>query len=132
MTTDERDGGELACCPFCGDVLRVSPWTRSGNGQKAYRLLCISDVECFFMDFDTEAEAIEMMNRRSSSSAVVELVAVIRAYEQWEADMIMDDECWPGEFPTFTAKHGGCLLAIAEMRNAALAKHSPKKDPTDG
>ena len=64
---DSPDTQVLKPCPFCGDELRVSRPSRVRFPPipERWRLLCMSDNDCFFMDFDTEAEALEMGNRRS-------------------------------------------------------------------
>lgn len=57
----------LLPCPFCGDELRINAWTRSKSGAPVWRLFCMSDNDCFFMDFDAEADAHAMGNRRPDS-----------------------------------------------------------------
>lgn len=52
-----------------------------------------------------------------------ELTAVCKAYEQWEADLLLSKEAWRhglAEFPTLTESLWDRLLALQTMRNIAL------------
>lgn len=55
-----------------------------------------------------------------------DLLAVAKAYEQWEADIIMCEECWaPGGMaglPRITQKLWDRLIEIQTLRNAAINK----------
>lgn len=46
--------------------------------------------------------------------------AVLRAYEQWDADVILTNECWRNAMPTLTQELYDHWIEIAEQRNAAL------------
>ena len=82
MTDDNPRALEPCLCPFCGDHLSINKWKRTGNGATAYRLACISDDDCFFMDFDDEADAIEMMSRRPTPPADAVVEALREALEK--------------------------------------------------
>lgn len=69
---------KLEPCPFCGDELRLLNHTRQ-NGSKFWRLLCTSNVDCFFMDFDDEANAVEMGNRRAGKDGADEKAGLTQA-----------------------------------------------------
>ena len=65
-----------------------------------------------------------------------ELLAVAKAYEQWEADLIMSDEAWNGNsamLPTITQELWDRLIEIQTMRNRAVAAAlpSPAADAPD-
>jgi len=55
-------------------------------------------------------------------------LAVLAAYEQWEADLLMDNEAWytrerePRDLPTIPQALWDRLIEIQGMRNAALHK----------
>lgn len=51
-----------------------------------------------------------------------DLLAVALAYEQWEAEIVMDNASWQGDLPALTQKQFDRLLEIQAMRNAAVAK----------
>ena len=45
----------------------------------------------------------------------------LKAYEQWEADLIMENKCWEGrEVPQLTGELWDRLLELRAMRNRAL------------
>jgi hypothetical protein len=56
------------------------------------------------------------------------LIAVLKAYEQWEADLILCPEAWEGEagMPTLTHELYDRLIEIQTMRNQALKAVEPK------
>ena len=60
--------------------------------------------------------------------SVHELLEVIKAYERWEADLILDDEAWAGpygeerELPTIPQHLWDRLIEIQAQRNAAIRK----------
>jgi hypothetical protein len=55
-------------------------------------------------------------------TAAPDMLAVLDAYEGWEADLLMDDEAWrDAETPRLTQKLWDRLLEIQAMRNAAVA-----------
>ena len=47
-------------------------------------------------------------------------------YEKWQADIIMDDECWLGAWPAITAPHYDRMM---EMQNELNALIHPKVEP---
>jgi hypothetical protein len=52
-----------------------------------------------------------------------QMAAVLKAYERWEADLILSDEAWDGgaaDLPTLTWALWDRLLEIQAMRNDAL------------
>ena len=49
------------------------------------------------------------------------LIDVLKRYEQWEANLIMEDSCWEGSTPTLTNELYEELLEIQELRNKALS-----------
>lgn len=56
-----------------------------------------------------------------------ELLAVLKAYERWEADIIESNEAWGPpdemrEFPHFTENLWDRMLELQEMRNTAISK----------
>ncbi len=52
-----------------------------------------------------------------------ELRAVAKAYERWEADLLLCHEAWDGrDLPHFTQSLWDRLVEIQTMRNAAVAK----------
>jgi len=55
-------------------------------------------------------------------AAAPDLKAVALAYEQWEADVILDSKCWRFETPHITQALWDRFCEIQMMRNAALAK----------
>ena len=65
------------------------------------------------------------------------MVSVLRAYEQWEADVILCGECWApngmAETPRLTQALWNRLIEIQAMRNAALAASPSAVDvPREG
>ena len=53
-----------------------------------------------------------------------ELLAVVLAYEAWEAKLILDDRSWHADngIPQMTEEQFDQLLEIQNMRNAAKTK----------
>lgn len=49
------------------------------------------------------------------------LIDVLKRYEQWEANLIMEDSCWEGGMPTLTNGLYEELLEIQKLRNEALS-----------
>ena len=64
-----------------------------------------------------------------------DLAAVLREYEQWEADLIMDSEAWrhadgePRDLPWIPQHLWDRLIEIQERRNAALAALPKAEQP---
>lgn len=52
---------------------------------------------------------------------ISEIAAVLRAYEAWEADLILNAD-WRNETPRLTQAQYGRLMEIQAMRNATLGK----------
>jgi len=51
---------------------------------------------------------------------------VLKAYEQWEADLIMENKCWEGrEIPQLTGELWNRMLELQAMRNRALSASTP-------
>lgn len=63
---------------------------------------------------------LELQSLRSQPTreAVIE---VLRAYEQLEADVIMEPACWFGGLPRITRPLWDRFIEIQAMRNAALS-----------
>lgn len=60
--------------------------------------------------------------------------SVLRAYEAWEADLLMSDEAWAGgmrDLPSLTQSLWDRLMEIQSMRNLALAA-APTQASEDG
>ena len=61
-------------------------------------------------------------------AAAPDMAEVLKAYEQWEADIFMDDRAWRGpdgeslSFPVLGGELYERLIEIQGMRNAVLAK----------
>jgi hypothetical protein len=56
-------------------------------------------------------------------------LAIVEAYEQWEADLLQSQEAWSGglaPLPTLTEELFDRLLEIQAMRNAAIASANGK------
>lgn len=57
--------------------------------------------------------------------AVEAMRKALKAYERWEADLVLSDEAWRGgmaPLPTITQSLWDRLLEIQAMRNAALGR----------
>lgn len=109
---------ELKDCPFCGDSHVSRSIGMAANGADwPY-------IECEGCGATTEPD---VWNRRSPSPAVGELAEVLRAYEQWEADLLLADECWKGVLPHISQALWDRFVGIQEKRNDALSTHSPKE-----
>lgn len=48
----------------------------------------------------------------------------LKAWEKWEADIIMTNECWRGELPAFTKELWDRIIPLQELRNAALQQET--------
>lgn len=78
----------------------------------------IARVEDCSRRADTEANARLI-------SAAPQMAEVLKAYEKWEADVILCDEAWGGgmePLPTIPQHLWDRLVEIQGMRNAALTK----------
>ena len=70
---------------------------------------------------------VEAVNNYASLKArIQELVAVLKAYEQWEADIILENECWSGQNLRLTDEIYDRMIELQTMRNAALQKDTAK------
>lgn len=47
---------------------------------------------------------------------------VLLAWERWEANIIMDDKCWPGALPVIQQKHLDALTPLQQERNAVVKR----------
>jgi len=54
------------------------------------------------------------------NSAVEEQKAVLKKYEEWEAKLIMEDNCWENGLPELTQELFEEFLDIQELRNQAI------------
>jgi len=54
----------------------------------------------------------------------------LRAWQKWEAALIMDDGCWRGSLPIIAQRHLDALTPIQAMREAALAP-APEPEPNE-
>lgn len=61
------------------------------------------------------------MSKENKISDKAQLIEVLKKYEQWEANLIMEDSCWEGAMPTLTEKLYEELLEIQKLRNEALS-----------
>jgi hypothetical protein len=62
-----------------------------------------------------------------------EALAVLRAYEQWEADIILENKCWTGQNVQLTDDLYQRMIELQEARNAAIAALTrPLREMTDG
>lgn len=102
------DDGE-GCPESCKAYISAAGW-----GQFAHIAVTLNG----------DADAEGLANARLIAAAPA-LLAVAKAYEEWEAAMIMCQKAWAGgmaEFPTLTAELWDRLMAIQAMRNAAIRK----------
>lgn len=88
--------------------------------------LCDAD-ERFIGYFEREGDAREIARALNTHARLVELA---RAYEKWEADLIMSNEAWQtiGGLPKLTPPLWSRLLEIQTMRNSTLAEATGGKD----
>ena len=49
------------------------------------------------------------------------LIDVLKRYEQWEANMILEPKCWEKAYPELTEELYEELMEIQELRNKALS-----------
>ena len=56
-------------------------------------------------------------------SELEKLINVLKKYEQWEANLIIEDSCWEGSMPTLTNKLYEELLEIQKLRNDVLSNY---------
>lgn len=73
------------------------------------------------------AEGLEGGDGVADANAVLmgaapDLLAVLLAYEQWEASLILDDNSWRNGLPMLTQAQYNRLIEIQQMRNAAKRK----------
>ena len=54
------------------------------------------------------------------NSAVEEQKVVLKKYEEWEAKLIMEDNCWENGLPELTQELFEEFLEIQELRNQAI------------
>jgi len=58
-------------------------------------------------------------------AAAPDLLAFAKAHEAWEAEFILDSECWPlneSGLPVFSETIHEKFLALQQLRNAAIKK----------
>jgi uncharacterized protein YwgA len=55
------------------------------------------------------------------------LIEVLKRYEQWEANMILEPKCWKNAYPELTEELYEELMEIQELRNKALSNVSNTK-----
>lgn len=114
---------EMASCPFCGDRLRITNHTRK-NDTKFWRLFCDGETDCFFMDFATEEEAIEMANRRparDARAAVIEGPARYVAKGREVIDLLTDEVMGEWTSPMLAIY---CAESMTRADRRALANRS--------
>lgn len=100
-------------CETCGGRREVSHFVGSiGSGGEGYQVDPCPDCT---PDLD--------------APDAVGTLAVLRSYEQWEADMIMENRAWTrtNGLPHITQELWNRLLEIQTARNAALALARPQK-----
>lgn len=68
--------------------------------------------------FEELAKSNAEINRLQTNQ--IALVDVLRAYEQWENDLIECNEAWQNSLPQFTQKLYDSWMKIQARRNAAL------------
>ena len=62
----------------------------------------------------------------SDAKRIAELESVLRAYEQWEADLIMDNDSWRDRnLPLIKQSQWDRLMEIQTLRNAVLSATTP-------
>ena len=49
-----------------------------------------------------------------------EAIKLLKDYEDWEAQLILDGDCWDGEFPVIKNEHFDKLLELQTRRNKIL------------
>jgi hypothetical protein len=100
----------------------MSEWTKGTKaGDKSIKIVSgDAGFDPKEIDFrvKSKAEASALM------TAVLEARAVLAAYEQWEADLIMSSEAWEGfaALPTIPQDLWDRLIEIQGMRNKVLRK----------
>lgn len=62
---------------------------------------------------------LKLLNIANVSKSL--LIEVLKRYETWEANLIMEDSCWEGSLPTLTNELYEELLEIQKLRNEALS-----------
>jgi hypothetical protein len=91
--------------------------SRDGRGFEA-------EIDCDDQDRDVANAVADLM------VASPNLLALARAYEEWEADLILSDEAWApngmAPLPRLTQGLYDRLLEIQAMRNAAISKATGK------
>jgi hypothetical protein len=64
------------------------------------------------------------MNSPKTQTAHDAMLAALLAWQQWEAEIIRDSECWGGdgsaEWPTITEPHYERLIELQTVRNQAI------------
>lgn len=78
--------------------------------------------------FDEYRTALDALCARADEAEA--LAAALRDYERWEADVILDGECWApdGEapLPRLTQELWDRLIVLQGKRNAALARYDQR------
>lgn len=98
---------------FIADLFRIGvELHRSGSDTDAFQV-------------ETAALEVERLlaENRLLRGRLARAEAVAKAYEQWEADLIMSDEAWKGgmaELPTLTYPLYDRMMEIQAMRNDVL------------
>lgn len=68
--------------------------------------------------FQTDIESAAVCE--GAAVEIEKLRAVLKGYEQWEADVIMDDNCWRDSPMVLSEKQYNRLIELQQLRNAAL------------
>jgi hypothetical protein len=53
------------------------------------------------------------------------LKQVLEAYEQWEADIILENKCWTGQNVRLTDELWDRMIELQTLRNTALGRYRP-------
>lgn len=80
-------------------------------------------------DFGQAEEACELAARAMNvhddlTGALLDALDALKAWEQWEADIIMDGACWPDDLDgcVIGGDHLDAMTPVQQMRNAAMKR----------
>lgn len=113
-------GGTPDDVPTKGELLLKAIDDCFWAGHEAARL---DDAGCTQAENEAEQRLSEVKQQVADLLASNKaMLAVLLAYEQWEASLILDDESWRNGLPMLTQTQYDRLIEIQGMRNAAIAK----------
>jgi hypothetical protein len=73
-----------------------------------------------FTTVEQYSMANELVQRREQDAVAKALAAVAQAYEDWEADLLMENKCWHNATPQPTQELWDRWVDIQADRNVAL------------